>query len=237
MKERGGGRKGTPHLSPSHFQVADVLPDAPKHTQARPPSNPQEPDMSDSSVKVCVRLRPFNERELAGKGKGSAPRFGDTGRTVWVGPEEANGHTYALDAVLSPEATQSDVYNHASNLVDAVVQGYNATILAYGQTGSGKTYTMEGDVDDDEPDDDEGEEAARRAGANVRTPGIGRRAARRDGHRRGARGVLPAYTPSGVCCPTCAEQSSIPSHSRLHLQSFLKLGTRHPLQRTTHRAQ
>nr|GMC76727.1 kinesin-like protein KIN-4A isoform X1 [Ipomoea batatas] len=27
-------------------------------------------------------------------------------------------------------------------LVDALFEGYNATVLAYGQTGSGKTYTM-----------------------------------------------------------------------------------------------
>ena len=29
-------------------------------------------------------------------------------------------------------------------VVDSVLQGYNATIAAYGQTGSGKTYTMSG---------------------------------------------------------------------------------------------
>jgi hypothetical protein len=29
-------------------------------------------------------------------------------------------------------------------MVQSVLQGYNATIFAYGQTGSGKTFTMEG---------------------------------------------------------------------------------------------
>jgi len=29
-------------------------------------------------------------------------------------------------------------------LIDAVLEGYNATIFAYGATGAGKTYTMMG---------------------------------------------------------------------------------------------
>ena len=29
--------------------------------------------------------------------------------------------------------------------VNAVLQGYNATVFAYGQTGTGKTYTMQND--------------------------------------------------------------------------------------------
>ena len=30
--------------------------------------------------------------------------------------------------------------------MDAVMAGYNATVLAYGQTGAGKTYTMIGET-------------------------------------------------------------------------------------------
>lgn len=32
-----------------------------------------------------------------------------------------------------------------TQLLDAALDGYNATILAYGQTGSGKTFTMSGE--------------------------------------------------------------------------------------------
>lgn len=95
---------------------------------------------------VVGRFRPLNEREEALEQRGAggpAPRFGPDGRTVWVGPDEAAGQ-YALDAVLPPEATQQDVYVHASGLVDSVMHGYNATILAYGQTGSGKTHSVMG---------------------------------------------------------------------------------------------
>ena len=100
------------------------------------------------AIKVVARFRPLNEREQAQLGRDGAspgaPRFGDDGRSVWVGPDESSGHSYAVDAVLSPDASQADVYAHASGLVDAVMQGYNATILAYGQTGAGKTHSVMG---------------------------------------------------------------------------------------------
>ena len=91
--------------------------------------------MSEENIRVVARFRPYNEREKSIDQKGpvaAPPRFGDGGRTVWVGPDESSGQ-YALDAVLSPESSQADVYAHASGLVDAVIQGYNATLLAYGQ--------------------------------------------------------------------------------------------------------
>ena len=34
--------------------------------------------------------------------------------------------------------------------MDAVVEGYNGTVLAYGQTGCGKTFTMMGIPNDEE---------------------------------------------------------------------------------------
>jgi hypothetical protein len=101
--------------------------------------------MAEENIRVIGRFRPFNERERAlEKGTTSSPRFGENGRSVWVGPDEASGHHYSLDAVLPPESTQADAYAHAAGLVDAVKQGFNATLLAYGQTGSGKTHSVMG---------------------------------------------------------------------------------------------
>ena len=107
--------------------------------------------MAEENICVVARFRPLNERERAieqREGTAALPRFSEDGRTVWVGPDEATGH-YALDAVLPSESTQADVYAHASKLVEAVVQGYNATLLAYGQTGSGKTHSVMGDIGGD----------------------------------------------------------------------------------------
>jgi len=51
---------------------------------------------------------------------------------------------YMFDAVHGERSTQSEVYDSIKGIVDAVVDGYNGTIVAYGQTGSGKTYTVFG---------------------------------------------------------------------------------------------
>ena len=91
--------------------------------------------MTDSgeNIRVIGRFRPLNERERAlGKAGSTSIRFGEGGRTVWLGPDESSGN-YTLDAVLPPEATQQDLFNEASGLVDSVMQGYNGTLLAYGQ--------------------------------------------------------------------------------------------------------
>ncbi|WIA42371.1 hypothetical protein OEZ86_008376 [Tetradesmus obliquus] len=50
---------------------------------------------------------------------------------------------FLFDHAFGPHSPQEQVYDCCvSDLVDAVVEGYNATVLAYGPTGSGKTYTM-----------------------------------------------------------------------------------------------
>lgn len=53
--------------------------------------------------------------------------------------------TFTFDRVYDQDSSQSDVYHHTGRAaVEAVLSGYNATMIAYGQTGTGKTYTMEG---------------------------------------------------------------------------------------------
>ncbi|ORC87835.1 putative C-terminal motor kinesin [Trypanosoma theileri] len=52
--------------------------------------------------------------------------------------------TFTADAILQ-DAPQELVYNTAAaDLVEAVVQGFNCTLLCHGQSGSGKTYTLFG---------------------------------------------------------------------------------------------
>ena len=48
--------------------------------------------------------------------------------------------------MLSPAENQRSCYQkcNVSELIDAAIEGYSATVFAYGQTGSGKTYTMAG---------------------------------------------------------------------------------------------
>ena len=53
--------------------------------------------------------------------------------------------SYEYDIVFDENSSQSEVYKYTSyNLIDQILEGYNATVLAYGATGTGKTYTMLG---------------------------------------------------------------------------------------------
>lgn len=98
---------------------------------------PRGAEERGENIRVICRFRPLNERELALERKGgrTAVKFCDGGRSVWVGPDDFSA-PYTLDSVLPPEATQQDLYSETSNLVDALMQGYNGTVLAYGQVRS-----------------------------------------------------------------------------------------------------
>ncbi|KAL5283822.1 KIF16B family protein [Megaselia abdita] len=111
-----------------------------------------------SSLKVVVRVRPFNNRELdmeaqpivqmdGKKTRLNKPRvqcIRDNGRE--------NYHDYTFDYSYwsfddkdSNFATQEQVYTDlGTDVVDCAFEGYNACVFAYGQTGSGKTFTMMG---------------------------------------------------------------------------------------------
>jgi len=95
------------------------------------------------NIRVVARFRPTSAREAAAQ-SAEVVRFGNDGRCVTVGAEDGGGNSFAFDGILKPSATQADTYGHVSAIVDAVLQGYNGTILAYGQTGSGKTHSVMG---------------------------------------------------------------------------------------------
>jgi kinesin family protein 5 len=105
---------------------------------------------SVGNVHVLCRFRPLNEKELRSSNNISV-RFMDDFQTVVLANNENLGpQRYTFDRVFSPEASQDEVYEHAASpIVEAIMQGFNGTILAYGQTSSGKTHTMMGsDIED-----------------------------------------------------------------------------------------
>ncbi|KAK5122947.1 hypothetical protein LTR85_003512 [Meristemomyces frigidus] len=64
--------------------------------------------------------------------------FAPTGKRV-------KDQTFGFDRVFDENTTQGDVYEATTkNLLDSVLDGYNATVFAYGATGCGKTHTITG---------------------------------------------------------------------------------------------
>ncbi|XP_062419058.1 kinesin-like protein KIF3B [Pungitius pungitius] len=104
---------------------------------------------SSESVKVVVRCRPMNEKELAANFQSVVGVDVKLGQIVVRNPREAlageHPKVFTFDSVYDWNSKQIDLYDETFRpLVDSVLLGFNGTIFAYGQTGTGKTYTMEG---------------------------------------------------------------------------------------------
>lgn len=107
-----------------------------------------------ASVKVAVRVRPFNKREKDRKAKLIIQMKGKT--TQISAPDSGKKNSYNFDysfwthdpddaATGAEFADQERVYNDLGvEMLDHAFSGYNVCIFAYGQTGSGKSYSMMG---------------------------------------------------------------------------------------------
>ncbi|KAK3761147.1 hypothetical protein RRG08_022551 [Elysia crispata] len=120
--------------------------------------------MPEDSVKVAVRVRPFNQREKDRNAKLVIKMQGST--TTITNPEAPSeepkkfafdysywshdGFTSQDDGILvpnagSPYASQHKVFQDlGQGVLDNAFEGYNCSLFAYGQTGSGKSYSMVG---------------------------------------------------------------------------------------------
>ncbi|RHY52583.1 hypothetical protein DYB34_004471 [Aphanomyces astaci] len=99
-----------------------------------------------TSVRTVVRIRPLPTARSTSSNKRPWLRcrhtLGDKAVEV-VGVKPTDNKLYMADHVLSEDATQEDVFTTVgAPAVDALVAGYNGSVIAYGQVGSGKTYTM-----------------------------------------------------------------------------------------------
>ncbi|XP_051515413.1 kinesin-like protein KIF1B isoform X3 [Myxocyprinus asiaticus] len=109
--------------------------------------------MSGASVKVAVRVRPFNSREIGKESKCIIQMQGNS--TTILNPKNPKespksfSFDYSYWSHTSPDdpcfASQNLVYNDiGKEMLQHAFEGYNVCIFAYGQTGAGKSYTMMG---------------------------------------------------------------------------------------------
>uniref|UniRef100_A0A8C9VKR3 plus-end-directed kinesin ATPase n=1 Tax=Scleropages formosus TaxID=113540 RepID=A0A8C9VKR3_SCLFO len=109
--------------------------------------------MSGASVKVAVRVRPFNSRETSKESKCIIQMQGSS--TTILNPKNPKeppksfSFDYSYWSHTTPDdpsfASQSQVYNDiGKEMLQHAFEGYNVCIFAYGQTGAGKSYTMMG---------------------------------------------------------------------------------------------
>ena len=62
-------------------------------------------------------------------------------------PATSSGSSKTFDffeRIFESNSTNQQIFKTLKRYIDAVLEGYNTTILAYGQTGSGKTFTLTG---------------------------------------------------------------------------------------------
>ncbi|XP_059559784.1 kinesin-like protein KIF1A isoform X17 [Myotis daubentonii] len=115
--------------------------------------------MAGASVKVAVRVRPFNSREMSRDSKCIIQMTGST--TTIVNPKQPKetpksfSFDYSYWSHTSPEdinyASQKQVYQDiGEEMLQHAFEGYNVCIFAYGQTGAGKSYTMMGKQEKDQ---------------------------------------------------------------------------------------
>ncbi|KAM9317134.1 kinesin-like protein KIF13B [Gastrophryne carolinensis] len=118
--------------------------------------------MGDSKVKVAVRIRPMNRRELDLHTKCVVDVEKDqivlypSNTNLSKGDARSQPKVFAYDhcfwsmddSVKEKYAGQDVVFQClGEHILQNAFQGYNACIFAYGQTGSGKSYTMMGTAD------------------------------------------------------------------------------------------
>lgn len=126
-----------------------------------------------SSVKVAVRVRPFNNREISYDCRCIIAMNGQT-TSEWQAVTRVHNTIAPLAAICNPKCndqiksfsydysywshdpqdshfcTQEQVYKEiGEEMLAHAFEGYNVCIFAYGQTGAGKSYTMMGKSDEE----------------------------------------------------------------------------------------
>ncbi|XP_058790598.1 kinesin-like protein KIF18A isoform X2 [Phymastichus coffea] len=121
-------------------------------------------DSAQTSIKVIVRVRPHNEKEMQENYK-TVVKIIDEQMLIFDPKEEENPFFYrgvvqkgrdllkkqnkelqfVFDRVFDMTHSNTDVFEGSTkHLISNLLDGYNCSVFAYGATGAGKTHTMLG---------------------------------------------------------------------------------------------
>ncbi|KAK7314479.1 hypothetical protein VNO77_33004 [Canavalia gladiata] len=121
----------------------------PESNLLRSVSTDKERANNVAKIKVVVRKRPLNKKEIAKKEE-DIITIDSNSLTVHERKlkvdltEYVEKHEFVFDAVLNEGVSNDEVYAETVEpIVPLIFQRTKATCFAYGQTGSGKTYTMQ----------------------------------------------------------------------------------------------
>ncbi|PSR85118.1 Kinesin-like protein [Actinidia chinensis var. chinensis] len=111
-------------------------------------NNARENNMA--KIKVVVRKRPLNKKEIARKEEDIVTVCDNASLTVHEPKLKVDltayveKHEFCFDAVLDEHVTNDEVYRvTVEPIIPTIFHRTKATCFAYGQTGSGKTFTMQ----------------------------------------------------------------------------------------------
>lgn len=117
------------------------------------PMNEKENNTRENNlakIKVVVRKRPLNRKELSRKEEDIVTVFDNAYLAVHEPKLKVDltayveKHEFCFDAVLDEQVTNDEVYRTTVEpIIPTIFQRTKATCFAYGQTGSGKTFTMQ----------------------------------------------------------------------------------------------
>ncbi|KAK8597808.1 hypothetical protein V6N13_095205 [Hibiscus sabdariffa] len=137
------------------YLATDKLPNRPRgnaeNNVLKSISLDKERANSVAKIKVVVRKRPLNKKEIAKKEE-DVITIGSNSNALVVHEkklkvdltEYVEKHEFLFDAVLNEDVSNEEVYSETVEpIVPLIFNRTKATCFAYGQTGSGKTYTMQ----------------------------------------------------------------------------------------------
>ncbi|KAG2370787.1 hypothetical protein C9374_005985 [Naegleria lovaniensis] len=95
-------------------------------------------------VHVCIRLAPVPAEESSANAQ-NIIEISDVNKLIAYHPESREGLLYKFDHCFDSETSNNEIFESVCvPLLNAVIEGYNGTIISYGSSRTGKTEMMIG---------------------------------------------------------------------------------------------